>query len=119
MQDPQIQLQELGIKVPDAIDPRRDAVLDSAHRSFVDYETFFFADEADKRRFDADPAGSCGVLTDPVSKQRFRPGSDSPRREFGGRTYVFFTAANKAAFDESPEAYARPNYDSIVVPGMR
>ena len=54
-----------------------------------------------------------------MSKQRFRPGGDSPRREFGGRTYIFFTAANKAEFDKTPEAYARPNYDSIVVPGMR
>ena len=118
MQDPQIQLQELGIAVPDAIDPRKAAVLDVEHRSFVNYETFFFADDADKRRFDADPTASCGVLTDPVTKQRFRPGSDAPRGEFGGRAYFFFTAANKAAFEKAPETYALPNYDAIEVPGM-
>jgi len=118
VQDPQIQLQELGIAIPDALDQRRPAVLDPAHRSFVDYETFFFADEADKRRFDADPTASCGILTDPVTKQRFRPGSDSPRGEFAGRTYVFFNSTNKATFDQAPEAFARPNYDSIEVPGM-
>ena len=61
MQDPQIQLQELGIGVPDMLDNRKAAVLDPAHRSFVDYEVFFFADEADKRRFDADPTGSISV----------------------------------------------------------
>jgi YHS domain-containing protein len=119
VQDPQIQLQELGIAIPDLLDPSRPAVLDAAHRSFVNYETFFFADEADKRRFDADPTGSCGVLTDPVTKQRFRPGSDSPRGEFAGRSYIFLTEATKATFEKDPETYARPNYDMIEVPGMR
>lgn len=119
MQDPQIQLLELGLTVPDLLDPGKSAVLDIAHRSFVNYETFFFADEADKRRFDADPTVSCGILTDPVTKERFRPGSASPRTTFGGRTYVFFTAASKAAFERNPEAVALPNYDAIEVPGMR
>ena len=118
MQDPQIQLQELRIAVPDALDPRKSAVLDAAHRSFVNYETFFFTHEGDKRRFDADPTAACGVLTDPVTKQRFRPGSDSERTEFAGRTYFFFTPETKAAFEKSPEAFARPNYDAIEVPGM-
>lgn len=118
MQDPQIQLQELGIAVPDALDRRKAAVLDAAHRSFVNYEAFFFADEGDKRRFDADPAGSCGVLTDPVTKQRFRPGSDAPRMEFAGRTYFFFSAESKAAFEQTPDTFARPNYDNIEVPRM-
>lgn len=118
MQDPQIQLQELGIGVPDALDNRKAAVLDPAHRSFVNYEVFFFADEGDKRRFDADPTGSCGVLTDPVTKQRFRPGSDAPRAEFAGRTYFFLTAENKAAFEKFPDSFARPNYDTIEIPGM-
>ena len=119
MQDPQIQLKELGLTVPDLIDPNRPAVLDVAHRSFVNYETFFFADEADKRRFDADPTASCGILTDPVTKQRFRPGSDSPHREFNGRAYYFLSAATMAAFDQAPEGLALPNYDAIEVPGMR
>lgn len=119
MQDPQLQLLELGLAVPDAIDPRRTAVLDPAHRSFVDHEVFFFADEADKRRFDADPTGSCGVVTDPVSKRRFRPGIEAPRSEFGGRAYIFIDEAAKAAFERDPESFARPNYDAIEVPGMR
>ena len=118
MQDPQIQLQELGIGVPDLVDNRKAAVLDPTHRSFVNYEVFFFADDADKRRFDADPTGSCGVLTDPVSKQRFKPGSDAPRVDFSGRTYFFFTAENKATFEKAREMFARANYDNIEIPGM-
>jgi YHS domain-containing protein len=118
VQDPEVQLKELGIPVADLIDPSRPAVLDAAHRSIVNYETFFFADEGDKKRFDADPTASCGVLTDPVTKQRFRPGSDAPRTQFQGRAYLFVNEANKATFEKAPEAFARPNYDSIEVPGM-
>jgi len=118
VQDPEVQLRELGLAIPDVVDPKRPAVLDAAHRSFVDYETFFFADEADKRRFDAEPTASCGILTDPVTKQRFRPAFDSPHGEFDGRMYVFFDAANKATFEKSPAAFARPNYDAIEIPGM-
>ena len=119
MQDPQIQLQELGLAIPDLLDANKSAVLDAAHRSFVNYESFFFADEADKRRFDADPADSCGILTDPVTKERFRPGSASPRATFGGRAYYFLTEASKLAFEANPAAVALPNYDSIEIPGMR
>lgn len=119
MQDPQIQLKELDLAFPDPLDAKTTAVLDTAHRSSVNYETFFFADEADRRRFDADPTASCGVLTDPVTKDRFRPGSDSPRATFGGRTYFFLTAENKAAFDTDPQGLALPNYDAIQIPDMR
>jgi YHS domain-containing protein len=118
VQDPQIQLLDLGLAVPDVLDPRKLAVLDAAHRSFVDYETYFFLNEDDKRRFDADPTASCGILTDPVTKARFRPGSDSPRLSFDGRAYIFFSEASRQAFEKTPEAYARPNYDHIAVPGM-
>lgn len=113
MQDPQDQLVDLGIGVQDAIDPDRDAVLDRAHRSFVNWETFFFADTASKRRFDADPLRWCGILTDPVSRQRFVPGDRSPRSEYGGRPYFFYTDANKAVFDASPDTYATANFDMI------
>lgn len=104
--------------IADLIDPTRPAVLDAAHRSFVNYETFFFADDADKRRFDADPTASCGIVTDPVTKQRFRPAADSPRTQFDGRAYLFLNEENKAAFEKMPDTYARPNYDAIEIPGM-
>jgi YHS domain-containing protein len=119
VQDPQVQLGELGLSIPDLVDPRRPAVLDAEHRSFVNYETFFFADEADRRRFDADPSASCGWLTDPISKERFRPVADSPRLTFNGRAFYFMTEANKALFEKTPEAFALPNYDRIEIPGMR
>lgn len=118
MQDPQIQLKELGIDVADLIDPSRPAVLDAAHRSFVNYEVYFFADEGDKKRFDADPTASCGALTDPVTKKRFRPGSDAPHTTYDGRAYYFIDETSKATFEKEPDAFARPNYDAIEIPGM-
>jgi YHS domain-containing protein len=118
VQDPQIQLQQLGIPVHDWMDPKREAVLDAAHRSFVNYETFFFADEGDKKRFDADPTASCGILTDPVSKRRFRPASDAPRVQHDGRIYLFLDDESKATFEKVPDLFARPNYDTIEIPGM-
>ena len=118
MQDPQIQLAEMGIEVPDLVDPRRKAVLDPAHRSFVNYETFFFAEESDKRTFDADPTALCGILTDPLTKRRFRPASNAPRTQFDGRTYLFLSDEDKSTFLKSPESFARPNYDKLEIPGM-
>lgn len=113
MQDPQIQLGELGVTLPDPVEPSRSAVIDAAHRSFVNWEIFFFADGETKARFDADPARYCGVLTDPVSRQRFRPGTRSPVSRYDGRTYLFLTDDHKAAFDADPSAYATVNFDMI------
>lgn len=114
MQDPQVQLKALGLNFPDAIEASRAAVLDVEHRSFVNYETYFFADAEAKARFDADPTRYCGPLTDPVSKRRFRPGALSPRSDHDGRVYFFFTEAGKTSFDRTPSAFARPSYDHIM-----
>ena len=113
MQDPQIQLKELGVTLSDPIDPSREAVLDADHRSFVNWETYFFADLDTKRRFDADPLRWCGILTDPVTRHRFRPGGRAPRSDFDGRVYFFYDEAGKKAFDAQPETYARANFDMV------
>ena len=113
MQDPQIQLTDLGITLQDAIDPSRPAVLDPEHRTFVNWETFFFADLESKRRFEEDPIRWCGVLTDPVTRQRFVPGDLSPRSTHDGRAYFFYTAESKATFEDMPAMYATANFDMI------
>jgi len=113
VQDPEIYLNELGIQVNDLFDPTRPAVLDAAHRSRVNFENFFFADTAGKARFDADPIAQAGVVTDPVSRQRFRPAPSSPRLLHDGRPYVFFSEESRAAFVASPEMYAEPDYKML------
>ena len=110
MQDPEIYLGELGIQVSDLFDPGRPARMDAFHRSRVNFETFFFADQAGKARFDADPIAHAGVVTDPVSRQRFRPAPTSPRVLHDGRPYVFFSEETRSAFVASPSMYADPDY---------
>jgi YHS domain-containing protein len=113
VQDPEIFLTGLALEIPSVMDERRKAVLDVAHRSFVNHETFFFADEEEKRRFDADPVRYCGIVTDPVTKQRFRPGADSPRVDHAGRPYFFYTQASLETFRGMPGMYAQPSLEMI------
>ena len=115
MQDPEIYLGELGIPVNDLFDPSRPARVDVFHRSRVNYETYFFADAEGKARFDADPIAHAGVVTDPVSRQRFRPVPSSPRLLHDGRPYVFFSEESRAAFVASPDMYSEPN--AKMLPG--
>jgi YHS domain-containing protein len=113
VQDPQTFLNDLAIEIPSVMDGHRPAVLDVAHRSFVNYEAFFFADDAEKRRFDADPAHYCGILTDPVTRERFEPGGESPRLDYSGRAYFFLTRSSLETFREAPDMYALPNPEML------
>jgi YHS domain-containing protein len=89
-------------------------VLDPDHRSFVNWETFFFADLDSKKKFDADPLRYCGILTDPVTHLRFEPGSRSPSSQYDGRPYFFYSGENKAKFDADPATYAKVNADWVT-----
>ncbi|HUC44103.1 MAG TPA: hypothetical protein VMR65_08700 [Candidatus Sulfotelmatobacter sp.] len=113
MQDPQIQLLEMGLTFTDPVEPTRPAVLDAAHRSYVNWEVYFFAGEDTKRRFDADPLRWCGHVTDPVSHQRFVPGSGSPRTVYEGRPYFFYTPASADTFLQNPPMFATVNFDMM------
>lgn len=110
VQGPEAPIRDLELSFPSAIDPARDAVVDSAHRVFVNYEIFYFADETLKSTFLSDPVAHVGELTDPVSLARFRPTAASPRRSHAGRVYYFPDDASAHRFDASPERYAVPVY---------
>ncbi len=110
MQDPEPYLKAQNLSVQDPVDPSRTAVLDAAHRSFVNYEIYFFADDATKRRFDTTPLRWCGTLTDPVTRERFAPGDDAPRRDLNGRTFFFASQASAESFDAMPDMYFLPDY---------
>ncbi len=122
VQGPETYLTALGTELSCALRDGEAAVLDAAHRSYVNYEIFFFSEEAARAEFERDPARHCGVLTDPVSRQRFRPSQSSPRLEHEGRPYFFFTEETKIEFAAKPEMYALPDYkmlpvDSLGTPG--
>jgi YHS domain-containing protein len=103
---PEPYLNDLGIAVACAVHPDREAVIDAAHRVFVNYETFYLSDAATRARFEAAPHEYAGKLTDPVSRARFIPSAGSPRREVGERVFLFASAETAARFDEDPERYA-------------
>lgn len=111
-----------GLVFQDFFDPRRAAVIDAAHCARVNYEAWFFADAEGKAKFLADPVEYCGMVTDPVSKQRFRPGTASPSAEFEGVRYYFECEGNCAVFEGDAEMYRWPRwamaFESASAPGL-
>jgi len=49
-------------------------------------------------------------VTDPVSKERFRSLSNSPRAEFAGRPWFFVSSANQMIFEAMPDSFLSPRY---------
>jgi YHS domain-containing protein len=113
VQDPDRYLRSLGIEVADALDGTRPARIDAAHRSIVNYEVFYFADPAAKARFDADPLRWCGLVTDPVTHERFRPTAGAPRVAEAGRLFVFASPASATTFRAMPAMYRVPSYEML------
>jgi len=99
-----------GLAFQDYLDGRRPAVLDAAHCVRLNWEAFFFGDLWERERFLSDPVTYCGLLTDPISRRRFRPRADSPRFPHDKVTYYFESEANRALFEEDPERFRLPGW---------
>jgi YHS domain-containing protein len=108
VQGPEIWLNALGVTLPCAVDPQAQARLDVAHGAFVNWESYFVSGPAALAAFRQAPWEYCGVVTDPVSRARFRPTADSPRRDRGDRPFFFESEATLAAFGADPEKYEAP-----------
>jgi YHS domain-containing protein len=107
-------LERLEIELASFMDETKPAVLDAEHRTFVNYEIYFFADAGELTEFEKDPLQYCGLLTDPVSKKRFQPGKSSPTLTFRGQPYYFLTAENRSAFIAKPSTYALPQFGMLA-----
>lgn len=110
VEGPEDPIERQHLTFPSAVDPSRPAVIDAAHRVFVNYEIYYVADEDLRQRFLADPPAFTGPLTDPVTLRRFQPDADSPKSEHDGRLYYFPDQASAEAFDADPNRYAVPVY---------
>jgi len=110
VQDVDAFLVKKGIRVADLFDPGREAILDDEHQVRINYEAFFFADTESRNRFAADPRAFCGLLTDPVSKTRFRPDNPHLSVRHGGVLYYFPNTSSWRRFLEDPERYVLPGY---------
>ncbi len=110
MQDVTAALQRAGLGFNCYLDPSRPALIDADHSVRVNYETYIFADTATRDAFRADVVRYCGLLTDPVSKGRFRPDTDSPQAEYADVLYYFEEQSHKDMFLMDPEGYRLPGY---------
>jgi YHS domain-containing protein len=104
-QDPEVFLAQESLTVRDPIDGRT-AVLDPGLRTYVNYEVFFFAETRTKAQFVSDPGRWCGLVTDPVSRRRFRPAPFALQCTHGGRTYFFESDSSLTAFKSLPDSFA-------------
>ena len=108
MQSPEIFLKDLGITVACVVDSGKPALLDEAHRVFINWETYYLSGDEALAKFRADPLKYVGTVTDPVTRERFRPTAASPRLEHEGRLIWFAKADNVTRFEAGPEAYIPP-----------
>ena len=106
VEDPERYLNELGVQVPDFMDTTKAAFVDFATRSRVNFETFFFAEQAEKTTFDADPTRYVGFLVDPVNKMRFHPSTTSPHFDYNNRPFFFSSDSTRAMFAATPDSFA-------------
>ena len=117
MEGPEIYLEALGVTLDCAMAQGEGAVLDPEHRSYVNHEIFFFSSAEQKEVFDREPFRHCGPVTDPVSRKRFTPTADSPRRDFMERPYYFDSEATLAMFAATPDSFAVPRLRMVPKAG--
>ena len=110
MQDPTLYLNEIGVSVPSIMDSSRPATIDTACLVSLNYETFLFADAAERKRFLKEPSEYSGPLTDPVTLERFTPIPTSPHIVYENRTYYFWSDSTRTAFEMMPEMYSAPHH---------
>jgi YHS domain-containing protein len=119
VQDPDTYLNELNVSFGGWMNASAPAMLDADHRSLLNREAFYFADLEAKQTFDADPVHHCGLLTDPVSGERFQPRDDSPRFDYNGRPFYFVSDATLDAFTAMPDSFFLPTLRMMPKEGMK
>ena len=110
MQDVPVFVKRKGLEYRDYLDAREVAIIDEEHCVRINYEAYFFGDLWNRERFIADPVTYCGMLTDPITRERFRPEKDSPRTSHEGVVYYFESDESRARFREAPDIYRLPGW---------
>ncbi len=82
----------------------------------INYEGFFFCNRDELTRFQANPVEFCGLLTDPVSKQRFRPTKESVSDRHEGVRFFFESKQTANLFQANPEEYMLPGFKMEETP---
>lgn len=112
MQDPEPYLRALEVEVNCPVNPKRKAIIDSSLRYRINHDLYFFSSRAAMARFKRDPLAYVHIMTDPVTMRRFRTTADSPRFEYGRRSYFFEADSTRVAFQAAPDRFAQRRSDS-------
>lgn len=104
-QDPERYLRPMKVSLRCPVRPARRAILDSSLRLKLNQDIFFFSSMSAMKLFRKDALRYCGILTDPVSRERFRPTKQSPHVTFRGREYYFAADSTLARFQAQPERF--------------
>ena len=102
MQDPEKYLKEMKVTPPSIFKGGKRPVLDSSLKAQVNFEIYYFGTPAEKKRFLADPLRYAGLVTDPITYERFRPTASSPKTTYGSRLYYFASDSTRAEFLKDP-----------------
>jgi len=92
--------------VPCAVHPDKTAKPKPEWTARFNWEVFMFSSAKARKAFDRDPLRYCGMLTDPVSEQRFQPNAESPWAVHNARKYYFQSEADRATFVAAPDSFA-------------
>ncbi len=114
VKDPAGFMNALELSIPCAVNDRRKAMIDTDHMAHVNYEVFFFSGDKEREKFVENPLKYCGIVTDPVNRQRFIPTKSSPRIDFDNRPFYFMSDSTMALFQEHSDSLAWPEYKMIM-----
>ena len=110
MQDVPTFVERKGLEFNDYLDDELIAIVDTEHCVRLNYEAYFFGSLWNRERFLSDPLIYCGLLTDPITRNRFRPSNESPRTSHEGVTYYFETEVARVEFKKAPDLYQLPSW---------
>lgn len=117
MQDPEPYLRALNIEVMCPVYPNKKARIDVTLRRRIGHDLFYFSTAQAARAFDRNPLKYAKALSDPVTSDRFKVTSRSPREEYKNRTYYFAADSTEARFDQDREKN-RDRRSSLPTEGM-
>jgi YHS domain-containing protein len=106
VKDPEKYIAARDVSVRCAVHPTRRARAVAELRAEVNHEIYYLHDRATLARFKSNPRRYCGLVTDPVSHQRFRPTARSPRVVHAGRPYYFIRQSTWRTFRAHPDSFA-------------
>lgn len=116
MQDPEIPLLAMNAKLDCPVRPRNAARIEERYRTIVNHEIWYFGDGNAKKKFDGKPYRWAGLVSDPVTLERFEPTKRSPRSEYNDRLFYFSSDSTRTVFESDPETYWLPRREMASRP---